>query len=206
MAQIFDVIQRSPAQNRIFIVGGGIAGAALAFHLSETHTPHQIILLDRSLKSLVGSTGYAPGFVGQLNESPVLTKLAKDSVREYLTIPGGFDVVGGLEVVSSTTGAERLNRRLRKAHASSLPAELVSPEKAASLAPDFIKAESVKLGIFFSSDGTANPGAITSYYHEKARANGVIFIETGVTGLESGSNGDQINATENVSNTILLCI
>jgi hypothetical protein len=92
MAQTFDGIQSSPAQIRIFIVGRHIAGEVLAFHLHETHIPHQLILLDRSIRPLAGS-GYAFGLVGQLNENPVLAKLAKDSIHEYLTIPGAFDVV-----------------------------------------------------------------------------------------------------------------
>jgi glycine/D-amino acid oxidase-like deaminating enzyme len=92
MLTTFDDIQSSPAQNRIFIVGRDIAGEALAFHLHETHIAHQIILLDRSLRSLAGS-GYSFGLVGQLNENLVLAKLAKDSIHEHLTIPGAFDVV-----------------------------------------------------------------------------------------------------------------
>ena len=78
-------LNNNPSSQRIFIVGGGwIVGAVLAFYLSKANTNHQIILLDRSPKKSLGPTGHAPGFVGQLNESPVLARLAQDTVAEYL--------------------------------------------------------------------------------------------------------------------------
>ncbi|KAJ5493783.1 hypothetical protein N7463_009870 [Penicillium fimorum] len=166
--------------SRIIIVGGGIVGAALAFHLSKAESEKHIILIDKSLETLVGSTGHAPGFVGQLNESPVLTQLAKDTVQDYLTIPGGFETVGGLELSSAL---ELLERRQKTAQGAGLPAELLTPEAASSLAPDFIDANSIKHCLHFPSDGTANAGVITFYYVDQARARGVDFLEATVTGF-----------------------
>ncbi|KAJ5316887.1 hypothetical protein PENANT_c016G03115 [Penicillium antarcticum] len=180
----------APSPQRIFIVGGGIVGAALAFHLSQNKKGHQIVLIDKCLEKRLGSTGHAPGFVGQLNESSVLTRLAKDTVSEYLTIPGGFNTVGGLELSSAPSGMETLHRRLELAQAAGLPAEIINPETAASLAPDFIDAETVKLGLHFSSDGTANAQVITSYYFDQARSRGVDFVEASVTGFSTTNTRD----------------
>ncbi|KAJ5776342.1 uncharacterized protein N7511_001353 [Penicillium nucicola] len=177
-------LNEAPSSQRIFIVGGGIVGAALAFHLSQNKNGHHIVLIDKCLEKPVGSTGHAPGFVGQLNESPVLTRLAKDTVSEYRTIPGGFNTVGGLELSSTASGVETLHRRRELAEAAGLPAELITPEAAAFLAPDFIDADTVKLGLRFSSDGTANAQAITSYYFDQARSRAVDFVEASVTGFE----------------------
>ncbi|KAJ5134583.1 hypothetical protein N7526_005948 [Penicillium atrosanguineum] len=162
---------------------GGIVGAALAFHLSKAKSDYHIILVDKSLENLLGSTGHAPGFVGQLNESPVLTRLAKDTVQDYLSIPGGFETVGGLELSSTPSGLENLQRRQETARGFSLPAELLTPEAAASLAPDFIDAKSVRYCVHFPTDGTANAGIITSYYVDQARTRGVDFLEETVTGF-----------------------
>lgn len=182
----------NPSPRRIIIVGGGIVGAALAFHLSKAKSEHHIVLIDKSLDNLLGSTGHAPGFVGQLNESPVLTRLAKDTVQDYLTIPGGFETVGGLEISSTKSGSENLKRRLKTAREAGLPAELLAPEAAASLAPDFIDANSVKHCLHFPSDGTANAGVITSYYVDQARARGVDFLEAAVTGLKTKKNDEKM--------------
>ncbi|CAG7919726.1 unnamed protein product [Penicillium olsonii] len=187
------------SSERIFIVGGGIVGAALAFYLSRnlpSSSNRQIVIIDRCLKKSLGSTGHAPGFVGQLNQSPVLTKLAKDTVSEYLLIPDGFSPVGGLELSSSPTGVEALRRRCEMALAAGLPAELITPETAASLAPDFIAPDSVDIGLYFPSDGTANAQKITSHYLDQARSRGVSFVEASVTGFTtSNTDKDQTEMT-----------
>ncbi|KAJ9488040.1 hypothetical protein VN97_g5266 [Penicillium thymicola] len=129
------------------------------------------IPLARTLSSetLLGSTGHSPVFVGQLNESPVLTRLAKDTAKDYLTIPGGFETVGGLELSSTPSGLETLERRQKTAQGAGLPAELLTQDASASLTPDFIDANSIKHCLHFPSDGTANRG--------------VDFLEAAVTGF-----------------------
>ncbi|KAJ5894065.1 FAD dependent oxidoreductase [Penicillium taxi] len=132
-------------------------GAALAY-LSETKNDRHIILIDKNLKTLVGSTGHAPGFVGQLNESPVLTRLAQDTVSEYSLILGGFNPVGALGLSSTPSGMKMLRHRLDLARSAGLPAEIITLEAAASLAPDFINAESKGAALHFPSDGTGDVG------------------------------------------------
>ncbi|KAJ5933673.1 hypothetical protein N7454_006002 [Penicillium verhagenii] len=190
------------SSRRVFIIGGGIVGASLAYFLSNEDEDVEVVLVDKSLDKLLGSTGHAPGFVGQLNESPILTSLAKDSVSEYIKVPGGFDLVGGLELSSTPEGVETLHRRRDLATSSGLPAEVVTPEKAASLAPEFIDADRVKAGLLFPSDGTANAQDITLYYIREARTRGVKFLEATVTGLVS--TGDQISAIRSTQGDIQL--
>ncbi|RAL04161.1 NAD(P)/FAD-dependent oxidoreductase [Aspergillus ibericus CBS 121593] len=164
----------------IAIVGAGIVGSALAYFLSLSSGDKKIVLIDRSLTPLKGSTGHAPGFVGQYNDSEVLTHLAKDTVHEYTKIPGGFDTVGGLEVATSLTGAERLKRRHESARRAGLPAELISPEQATRLAPALIKGD-VTAALYFASDGAANATRITTFYQDEARTRGVELLEADVT-------------------------
>lgn len=192
----------NPSSNRIFIIGGGIVGASLAYFLSREDNDRQVILVDKYLDKLSGSTGYAPGFVGQYNESPVLTSLAKDTVSEYIKVPDGFQVVGGLELSSTSEGVENLHCRKEAAQSSGLPAEIISPEVAASLAPDFIDADSVKAGLRFSSDGTANARQIASYYIREAQAKGVQLVEAEVTGF--ATEGHQMTTINSRSGDITL--
>lgn len=192
----------NPSSNRIFIIGGGIIGASLAYFLSREDNGRQVVLVDKSLDRLNGSTGYAPGFVGQYNESPVLTSLAKDTVSEYIKVPDGFNIVGGLELSSTPIGVENLHRRKEAAQSSGLPAEIISPEVAASLAPDFIDTNSVKAGLLFSSDGTANAIQIASYYIREAQAKGVQLLEAEVTGF--ATDGHQMTTINSSKGNIAL--
>ncbi|GFF74417.1 dimethylglycine oxidase [Aspergillus lentulus] len=183
-------LNANPTPSRTIIIGGGIVGASLAFYLS-TKSAHHIVLIDKDLQTQLGSTGHAPGFVGQLNESSVLTRLAQDTVSDYLSIPGGFNTVGGLELTSTPSGLETLRRRRDLAKEAGLPAELVEPEEAASLAPNFVDGSSVAGGLFFASDGTADAKVITSYYLEHARDRGVDFLEAAVTGFGTKKGDDE---------------
>lgn len=190
-------LNNNHSPNRIIIIGGGIVGAALAFHLSATKTKHHIILIDKSLNTPLGSTAYAPGFVGQLNEVPVLTRLAQDTVSDYVSIPGGFNTVGGLELTSTPSGLENLRRRRELAKEAGLAAELLSSEEAVSLAPDFVDPRTVEGGLLFLSDGTADANTIASYYLDQARGRGVDFLEVAVTGFTTKKGiDDQIAKIE----------
>ncbi|OJD14215.1 hypothetical protein AJ78_05429 [Emergomyces pasteurianus Ep9510] len=187
-------IQKEPADSSIFIVGGGIVGTSLAYFLSQPapkkHEHPKIVVLEKSLSAMLGSTNYAaPGFLGQYNDSAVETKLAMDSVREYRAIPNGFDAVGGMELAATEAGVERLRQRCGGALAAGLPAEMITVDKAAALAPDFVKTDTIKAALHFTSDGTANPGAITSYFRQKAVENGACFVQASVTGIETGGDG-----------------
>lgn len=173
----------SQSPESLIIVGAGIVGSALAHFLSSSPKSRNITVVDRSLDPLVGSTGHAPGFVGQYNESEVLTQLAIASVNEYKSIPGGVDVVGGLEVAFGDAGIDKLQSRRQKATALGLPAEIISLEDANKLAPQLIKREGVGKALHFSTDCTANAGKITSFFQESAKKNGVNFLTRDVKSL-----------------------
>ncbi|BCS19849.1 NAD(P)/FAD-dependent oxidoreductase [Aspergillus puulaauensis] len=171
----------------IVIIGAGIFGSALAYFLSSSNGGKKITVVERSISQLTGSTGYAPGFVGQFNESEVLTRLAIDSVREYSKVPGGFDHVGGLEVATSNAGVENLKWRQETAKARGLKAELISARRAAEIAPDLVKDEYVS-ALHFPADGTANPAVVTAFFQSEARDRGVQFLEADVTEIRRDSD------------------
>ncbi|OBS19121.1 hypothetical protein FPOA_10845 [Fusarium poae] len=167
----------------VIIVGSGIVGSSLAYFLSKSPTTRSITIIDRSFTSLLGSSGIAPGFIGQFNESEVLTKLAVDSVSEYVKIPGGFDRVGGLEIAFKDEGINRLKTRYKDAEKLGLPAAMTSMEEAHKLAPDLVKESAAGSALFFGSDGTANAAKITTWYQDEARKNGVKIVEADVQKL-----------------------
>ncbi|KAL5336421.1 FAD dependent oxidoreductase [Aspergillus crustosus] len=170
----------------VVIIGGGIMGSVLAYFLSSD-IEKKVTVIDRAFQRLTGSTGYAPGFVGQFNKSAVLTRLAIDSVKEYLKVPGGFDVVGGLEIATSDEGVEKLRWRHETAKERGLEAELISSQQAAQLAPDLVK-EDNKLALHFPGDGTAEPKTLAAFFQAEARARGVELLEADVTEIRRSDN------------------
>ncbi|KAK1730457.1 FAD dependent oxidoreductase [Colletotrichum acutatum] len=189
----------SESHETIVIVGAGIVGSALAHFLSSSSsssstTQRAITLIDRSFGPLLGSTGHAPGFVGQFNESPVLTKLAIDSVSEYTKIPGGFDTVGGLEIAFQPAGFERLRARCAAAAQRGLDAEMLSLDKAHILAPELVREQredssGAGAAVFFPTDGTADACKITSFYQASAKKAGVKLLQSSVEKLLFTSDG-----------------
>lgn len=179
----FERLIDQPHPNRIVIVGAGIVGSGLASFLSDEESL-QIVLLDRSLDPLTGSTGHAPGFVGQLNQNLHLTKLAISSVDEYTKIPGAYDKVGGLEIATSEEEVRKLPQRLAPARKANLNAKIISAATAAALAPQYVRPETAKGALHFPDDGTARADIITAAYRDQAIANGAILLEATVTAME----------------------
>jgi sarcosine oxidase len=167
--------------DRVVIIGAGIVGSSLAKHLSLLHVP--VTLLDRSLSTtLPGSTGLAPGFVGHVNELPTLTELAKRSVEDYKTIPGGFKQVGGLEVAYTPEAVEVLDHRLELAKKYGLPARRITGEEARGHNPAFVK-DDVLAGLFFENDGTAAAPTIALHDRSVASSLGAEVVEGDVKEL-----------------------
>jgi glycine/D-amino acid oxidase-like deaminating enzyme len=166
------------------IVGAGIVGSALAAFLSEDKFAGRNLLIDRSFEEVVGSTGYAPGFLGQFNESDVLTRLAVDSLKEYERFPKVFNRVGGLELARSEQGVRQLNERCKKANASGLEARILAERENASVIPTFVSKGSYEKALHFPTDGVADPHALCSAYRAEAHRNGVETLEANVDSFE----------------------
>jgi sarcosine oxidase len=165
----------------IAIIGAGIVGSSLAARLA----PHgRVFLVDRDVRGLPGSTGHAPGFVGQLNQLAPLTELAKRTVAAYLQIPGGFDVVGGLEIATSAEELAALEPRAELARSRGLRVETVDGDKAKALAPAFV--EKAVGALHFPDDGTANARVLAHAYQDAAAAAGARLVDADVSAIEGG--------------------
>src|SRR5919197_77749 len=97
-----------PDSARVVVIGGGVGGASVAFHLAELGE-RDVLLLDRS-ELTSGSTFHSAGLVGQLRADPALTRMNMYSVELYRRLeetdnPVGWTESGGIKVASS---AERL--------------------------------------------------------------------------------------------------
>ncbi|KAI5250014.1 FAD dependent oxidoreductase [Aureobasidium subglaciale] len=170
-------------QDLTIIIGAGIVGSSLAYFLSQSSPQIRILVLDRSLSTIAGSTGYAPGFIGQYNEKSALTKLAIQSVAEYAKLDTGFARTGGLELASTDSGIQTLHSRLEASKKAGLPAKLLGEAEIEALKLPITTSTSETKALFFPDDGVAEPKILCSTYRSKAAKNGVCFREASVSEL-----------------------
>ena len=111
---------------RVVIIGSGIAGSSIAYHLTQRGWRDIVVLEQGPL--IGGTTSHAPGLVGQLRSSISLTKMLVYSVELYKTLqvdgnPGYFEV-GSLRLASSKERLEELKRQVGFSKSAGLAAEL----------------------------------------------------------------------------------
>lgn len=171
---------------RVVIIGSGIAGSSIAYHLTERGW-RDIVVLDQG-PLISGTTSHAPGLVGQLRSSVSLTKMLMYSVELYKnlqvdSIPG-FIQVGSLRLASSQERMEELKRQAGFARSVGLSAELISPQEAQSMFP-LMSLDGVEGALYLLTDGTARAPILAEALANAARQGGATFYaNTPVTGIE----------------------
>src|SRR5271167_1689576 len=88
-----------PERSRVVIIGGGVGGASIAYHLAQLGE-RDVIVLDRN-ELTSGSTFHSAGLVGQLRGSVSLTRMMMDSVQLYRTLDCGWVEGGAIRVACS---------------------------------------------------------------------------------------------------------
>ena len=177
-----------PDRARVVIVGGGVGGASIAYHLAELGE-RDVVLLDRAdLTS--GSTFHSAGLVGQLRSSISLTKMMMYSVELYRRLRSesefdpGWSEVGSLRLASTPERMEELQRQAAWAQTFGLPLEEVSATEAAELFP-LMSTDGVLGAVFLPTDGYLDPSQLTYALADGARRGGCrVFTRTRVTGID----------------------
>jgi glycine cleavage system aminomethyltransferase T/glycine/D-amino acid oxidase-like deaminating enzyme len=173
-------------QARVVIIGSGIAGSSIAYHLTELGWRDIVVLEQGPL--IGGTTSHAPGLVGQLRSSVSLTKMLMYSVDLYKRLaldgrPGYFEV-GSLRLASSRERMEELKRQAGFARGVGLEAELVSTSEAKRMFP-LLDIQGVEGALYLPGDGSARAPILAGALANMARESGATFYaHTPVTGLE----------------------
>src|SRR5271168_1366533 len=117
-----------PARARVVIVGGGVGGTAIAYHLAQ-RGERDVVLLDRD-ELTSGSTFHSAGLVGQLRGSVSLTRMMMHSVELYGTLQ-----CGGIRLACTPEREQEVLRQVAWAKTFGLPLELLSAQEAQALFP-----------------------------------------------------------------------
>src|SRR6185312_3789959 len=124
-----------PASARAVIVGAGIVGNSLAYHLARLGW-RDLVLLDKGpLPNPGGSTGHASNFIFPVDHSKEMTALTLDSVRQYEEL-GVFTRSGGIEVARTEERMQELQRRMASAKSWGVePVSMLTREQVKELVP-----------------------------------------------------------------------
>ncbi len=178
-----------PTHARAVIVGGGIVGCSVAYHLAKLGWKDVVLLEQGRLSS--GTTWHAAGLVGQLRTHPSMTRLIRYSTELYSKLESetglstGWKQCGGLTVARTDERMTLLRRVAAMAEGQGVPCELMTPQQAGAKWP-VMRTDDLKGAVWLPSDGKANPADITQALAKGARQGGVrIFEKTRVTALKT---------------------
>jgi 4-methylaminobutanoate oxidase (formaldehyde-forming) len=166
---------------RVVIIGGGITGCSVAYHLARAGVRDVVVVEKRELTS--GSTHHAAGLVTEFNPSSTMMRMRRYSIALYREL-GVFERVGSVRIASSHESLLDLRRAVSRAAGIGLDAELISAREVLERLPEASGAP-IFGGVWMAGDGHVDPHIATYAVADAARALGVeIRINTQVTGIE----------------------
>lgn len=187
-----------PKKARVVIIGGGVIGCSIAYHLTKIGWEDVVLLERKQLTS--GTTWHAAGLVGQLRPSINMTKLAKYTGELYRGLEAetgqatGYRQCGSISMATNAERFEELKRSASMAKVFDLPVHVVTPQEIRDLA-HIVNVDDVVGGIHIPSDGYANAVDITQALAKGARTGGArIFENTKVTKIRH--NGERVTGVD----------
>ncbi|TCS50620.1 4-methylaminobutanoate oxidase (formaldehyde-forming) [Primorskyibacter sedentarius] len=169
-----------PEKARVVIVGGGVIGCSVAYHLTKLGWTDVVLLERKQLTS--GTTWHAAGLIAQLRATQNMTRLAKYSQELYGNLEAetgvatGFRRNGSITVALSEERREEILRQASMARAFGVEVEEISPSELKTRYPH-LNTEDVKAAVYLDKDGQGDPANIALAMARGARQRGAQIIE-----------------------------
>ena len=177
--------KKLPQRADVVIIGGGVVGTSIAYHLTKLGITNTVLLERKQLTS--GTTWHAAGLVGQLRANRNMTELAKyttelfEGLEKETGQATGFKQNGSISIALSDGRMEELMRGASMAKNFGLEVNVITKADIAERLPHY-NMEGVKGGVFLPKDGQVNPIDVTQAMATGARKGGAqIFENTKVT-------------------------
>jgi len=178
-------MKKLPINSKVVVIGGGVAGCSVAYHLAKFGWKDTILLERDQLTS--GTTWHAAGLVGQLGATATITKLRKYSLNLYNELEKKTELSTGLKqngAITIASSKERLQELLRQATSAQLfdvNVEVLDKQQIKNLYP-VINDKDILGGVYMPQDGQADPVGVTNVLAKAAKMEGAkIHEKTPVT-------------------------
>lgn len=169
-----------PARAQVVIIGGGVIGTSVAYHLTKLGWTDVLVVEQGRLSS--GTTWHAAGLVGQLRASESGTRLVQYSTDLYAELEAevglstGYKRCGGVTVARTPDRMTQLRRTAASADAYGLECTLLTPDEAGERYP-VMQVDDLVGAIWLPGDATANPTDLTQALAKGARQRGARVVE-----------------------------
>jgi glycine cleavage system aminomethyltransferase T/glycine/D-amino acid oxidase-like deaminating enzyme len=173
-----------PASQRIVIIGAGIVGNSLAYHLCRLGET-DVMLIDKGpLPNPGGSTGHASNFIFPVDHSKEMTLLTLESMRQYKEL-GVFIESGGIEVARTPERIQELTRRMTSAKSWGIePVSLIDPAEVKQLVP-YIDESQILGGFYSPGAGVVDSLQAATIMRERAQEMGLtVRANTEILGID----------------------
>jgi glycine cleavage system aminomethyltransferase T/glycine/D-amino acid oxidase-like deaminating enzyme len=201
-----------PAHVSVVIIGGGIAGCSIAYHLTKIGVTDVVLLERRQLTC--GTTWHAAGLVGQLRATRNLTELAKYTADLYRSLEAetghatGFKQNGSVSVAKTAARFEELKRGASMGKTFGLEVEVLTPDAVKERWP-LLQVDDIVGGIFLPADGQTNPIDTTQALAKGAKSRGARIVENtrvlGIRVVNGRAAGVDTDAGYISADAVVLC-
>src|ERR1043166_296904 len=176
-----------PSSARVVVIGGGIAGVSVAYHLNKLGI-RDVVLFEQG-RLTCGTTWHAAGLVGQTRATRNATRMSRYGIELYASLEQetglatGWKQCGSLNVAKTPERLTLMKRQMARARSFGIEFDFISPSEAQQRAP-ILRVDDLSGAVWIPGDGKANPTDLTQSLAKGARMRGAqIFEGAAVSGV-----------------------